>query len=175
MFCVGAVSVGALAYFSILMTTNGYDKGFAALMIAVSGGCLTVSKFATGELFDRIGTVRATAAIFTMSVTGLLLCCCMPLHIWPLTVVGVVLFGAGITIGSVGISVWSLKLSRPETRAKTTKDFQVGYSIGGFVGDTFPGFLAEACGSYVPSFVIFMLCTAFAGVVVTAVCRRYRK
>ena len=62
---------------------------------------------------------------------------------------------------------------RPSTRARTVRDFQVGYAVGGFIGDTFPGFLAEACGSYVPTFAIILVTTALAGIIVVTRCRKY--
>jgi len=174
MVCVGMDCVGAMAYLSVLLQTNGFEPGFAALMLSVAGACLTVSKFATGELFDKAGTVVGTVAVFATCAVGMALCLLSPLCLWPLAIAAVAFYGAGASTGSVGISVWALELSSPSRRAKTVKDFQVGYALGGFVGDTFPGFLAEACGSYVPAYAVFLVATVLAGIVITAVYRKYR-
>ena len=171
---VGMVSIGGLAYMSILFTTNGYEEGFAALMLSVCGVALAASKFGTGELFDHIGTPRGTAFIFTMLVVALVLCCLAPLGNLAVAVAAAVCFGIGGAVGSVGISVWSLELSCAATRASTVKNMQIGYAAGGFLADTFPGFLAQACGSYVPAYAILAATTAAAGVLVLAVYRRYR-
>lgn len=173
MACVGAICVGALAYLSILMTTNGYDEGFAAAMLSLFGICLTASKLGAGIAFDRFGTVRGTVLVFGAAVIGMALCCLTPLHLMTVAVAAAVFFGLGTSLGSTCISVWSLKLSKPSTRARTVRDFQVGYAVGGFIGDTFPGFLAEACGSYVPTFAIILVTTALAGIIVVTRCRKY--
>lgn len=170
---VGAICVGALAYLSILMTTNGYDEGFAAAMLSLFGICLTASKLGAGIAFDRFGTVRGTVLVFGAAVIGMALCCLTPLHLMTVAVAASVFFGLGTSLGSTCISVWSLKLSKPSTRARTVRDFQVGYAVGGFIGDTFPGFLAEACGSYVPTFAIILVTTALAGIIVVTRCRKY--
>ena len=171
---VGMVSIGGLAYMSILFTTNGYEEGFAALMLSVCGVALAASKFGTGELFDHIGTPRGTAFVFAMLVIALVLCCLAPLGSLAVAVAAAVCFGIGGAVGSVGISVWSLELSCAATRASTVKNMQVGYAAGGFLADTFPGFLAQACGSYVPTYAILAVTTAAAGVLVLSVYRRYR-
>ncbi len=171
---VGMVSIGGLAYMSILFTTNGYEEGFAALMLSVCGVALAASKFGTGELFDHIGTPRGTAFAFSMLVVALVLCCLAPLGSPAVAVAAAVCFGIGGAVGSVGISVWSLELSCAATRASTVKNMQVGYAAGGFLADTFPGFLAQACGSYVPTYAILAVTTAAAGVLVLSVYRRHR-
>ncbi len=173
-FFVGMVSIGGLAYMSILFTSNGYEEGFAALMLSVCGVALAASKFGTGELFDHIGTPRGTAFIFATLVVALVLCCLAPLGNLAVAVAAAVCFGIGGAVGSVGISVWSLELSCAATRASTVKNMQVGYAAGGFLADTFPGFLAQACGSYVPTYAILAATTAAAGVLVLLVYRRCR-
>ena len=171
-FLVGMVSIGGLAYMSILFTTNGYEESFAALMLSVCGVALAASKFGTGELFDRIGTPRGTALVFSMLVVSLVLCCLAPLASPAVAVAAAVCFGIGGSVGSVGISVWSLELSCEATRARMVKNMQVAYAAGGFLADTFPGFLAQACGSYVPTYAILAATTAAAAVLVLLVYRR---
>lgn len=170
---IGIMSVGALAYYSILMTTCGYDTVFAASMLSIVGACLTVSKFASGVLFDKVGVVRATVTIFFLSVLGLALCCLMPLQSVVLAVVGSICYGAGVSAGSVGISVWSIVFSNDSNRSKIVKDFQVGYALGGFIGDTFPGLLAHVSATYVPSYAIILIATALSGLIIVAVYRSY--
>ncbi len=174
-FFVGMVSIGGLAYMSILFTTNGYEEGFAALMLSVCGVALAASKFCTGALFDRIGTPRGTALVFAVLVVALVLCCLAPLASPAVAVAAAVCFGIGGSVGSVGISVWSLELSCAATRARTVKNMQVGYAAGGFLADTFPGFLAQACGSYVPTYAMLAATTAAAAVLVLLVYRRRRE
>ena len=175
---VGMVSVGGMAYVSILLTSSGFEEGFAAYMLSVIGIALAASKFGSGELFDHIGTFRGTACLFTILVISLILLilCCMPLtQSIVLAVIGSVGFGLGVAIGSVGVSVWSLELSDMASRAKMVKNLQVGYASGAFLAGTFPGFLAELCGSYIPTYVILTVTSTLAAVIVLFIYSKYRK
>lgn len=173
--CVGAICVGALAYLSILFTSNDFDEGFAAAMLSIAGLALMVSKMVTGVIFDKLGMKRGTLIVFGAAILSMVLCCLTPLHSLTIAVLASVLFGFGISLGSTCTSVWSLRLSRPSTRARTVRDFQVGYCIGGFVGDTFPGFLEEATGSYVPTFGILLVTTIISAIVIFRICAKYEE
>ncbi len=172
---VGMVSVGGMAYISILFTSCGFEGSFAAYMLSVIGIALAASKFGSGELFDHIGTPRGTACLFIVLVISLVMCCMAPLQNAALTTIASVGFGLGAAVGSVGVSVWSLELSQPNTRAKMVKNLQIGYAVGAFLAGTFPGFLAEACGSYVPTFIILTITSSLAGIIILLTYARYRK
>lgn len=169
---VGIVCMGALSYLSILMTTNGFSSTFSALMISVTGITLTASKLLSGIAFDRLGTLKGTAAVYALEVVSLALLCLAPLGNPILMVVAVALFGAGASTGSTGISTWSIELSTPKERAKLVRNLQIGYTFGGFVGNTFPGLLAEACSSYVPAFAIILITTAISGIILVRIYQR---
>lgn len=53
--------------------------------------------------------------------------------------------------------------------AKTIKNFQLCYALGGFIFTFLPGFLAEAFGTYLVTYVILLAMIAFAAVVVVGV------
>ena len=84
------------------------------------------------------------------------MCCLVGIGGPAIAWVAAVLFGFGLSLGTVGISVWSLKLSTPLHRASVIKNFQVAYSLGGFAFNIVPGTLADLCGSYVPSYLIML-------------------
>ncbi len=165
MVFMGVIAVDGFNYLSILLTSNGVDKIHAATLIAVSGGCLTVSKTVVGKVFDLIGVFRGSVAFFGILILGCVMCCLVgtrnPVVEWA----AVVLFGFGMSLGTVGISVWSLRLSSAQRRAKTIKNFQIGYALGGFVFNFVPGTLMDLCGSYVVSYlIILVLALACAGI-----------
>ena len=68
-----------------------------------------------------------------------------------------------------GISVWSIELAPKGREAKTIKNFQLCYALGGFIFTFLPGFLAEAFGTYLVTYVILLAMIAFAAVVVVGV------
>ncbi|MBQ9042863.1 MAG: MFS transporter [Eggerthellaceae bacterium] len=172
MVFVGAFCCGAITYMSVLATTSGFDPVFAATVVSIAGVALTVSKFVTGELFDAMGTRRGSAVVFVVGFVGFTLCCFAWIGSAALMVAAAVLVGAGISLGSVGISVWSLELSNEQNRAREIKNFQTAYSIGGFIANTFPGILKDLVGTYVVSYAGMLVLLVLAGVIVL---RHYRK
>lgn len=172
--CVGAFSMSACAYFAVLLTTHGFDVHFAALCVSILGVSLTVAKFVVGELFDRIGTAPASAAVFGVLGVGLVLCC----FVGDVGIAGVVVAaiatGIGLSLGSVGISVWSLELSDAATRTRSIKNFQMAYIVGGLVMNVIPGPLKQLTGSYAYAYVLMFVFGLLAAVIILVVYRRYR-
>ena len=169
---VGAYCCGAITYLSVLATSSGFDPVFAATIVSVAGVALTVSKFVTGELFDLMGAPRGSAVVFAVGFVGFSLCCLAGSASSTVMVVASVLVGAGLSLGSVGISVWSLDLSNEQNRAREIKNFQVAYSVGGFVANTLPGILKDLVGTYVVSYAGMLVLLVLAAVIVL---RHYRK
>ena len=153
---LGVLSVDGFNYLSILLTSNGVDRMQAATVIAVAGGCLTASKAISGKVFDIVGVFKGSIAFFCIFIAGCAMCCLVGTGSLAVAWMAAVLFGFGLSLGTVGISVWSLKLSTPLRRARVIKNFQVAYSLGGFAFNIVPGTLADLCGSYVPSYLIML-------------------
>ena len=169
---VGIFCCCGMTYLSVLATSTGYDSVFAALLVSIAGTTMTISKFVAGKLFDRLGAPRASLIMFSIAFVGFFLCCFANLGIEPMMVVGAVAVGSGLTLGTVGLSVWSIDLSDPATRTKQIKNFQVAYAFGGFIANTLPGIVKDIVGSYVVSYaamVVFILVAAFV------ILRFYRK
>ncbi len=171
MVSVGAYCCGAITYLSVLATSSGFDPVFAATFVSIAGIALTVSKFATGELFDLLGTFRGSAVVFAVGLVGFALCCFASVGSAAMMMVAAVLMGAGLSLGSVGISVWSIELSDEANRAREIKNFQVAYSIGGFIANTLPGILKDLVGSYVVSYAGMLILLVLAAIIVL---RHYR-
>lgn len=170
----GAFAVGSCAYLSVLFTTNGFDAQTAALLISACAVSLTVAKFAVGEAFDRIGTPVGSGMAFASAFAGLVLCCLAPTGSIAVAVCGAVLLGCGMSLGSVGISVWSLEFADASNIARSVKNAQIAFAAGGFVSNTFPGLLKELTGSYVPTYEVFLVLAVATAVIVLGLYRRYR-
>lgn len=172
MTCVGVFCCCGMTYLSVLCTSSGFDVVFAATLVSLGGASLTVAKYVVGKLFDRLGAPRASAIMFGFAAIGFALCCFAGLGSHGLMICAAVMMGAGLSLGTVGISVWSLDMSNPETRAKEIKNFQVAYALGGFIANTLPGIVKDLVGTYVVSYaamVVVVLAAAFI------VMRYYRK
>lgn len=174
MVFMGCITVDGWGYLSILMTSNGFDAYFAATLLTVAGVCLAVAKAVSGLVFDALGTRRASVIFLALMVAGLVLCCLAGTQSRPLMALAVVVFGFGASLGTVGISVWSIDLSTAAERARLVKDLQVAYALGGFVFNLLPGPLASVTGSYVPSYVILTVLGVLEALVVLGVYLSHR-
>lgn len=162
--CIGAISVGGYGYVSVLMTSNGFDPYFVAGLLSVLGISLAVAKLANGIVFDACGTFVGSAVFFVLMDAGLVLCCFMGTGSHVLAIAASVLFGVGVSLGTVGVSVWSIDLSTALERPALVKNLQVAYALGGFLFNFFPGLLKDLTGTYLVSYVILvaagLACTA---------------
>ncbi len=169
---LGAVAIDASNYFSILLTSEGISTLNAATIIALMGLALTVGKFASGFLFDLIGTIRGTIILFAVMFAGLVFACLSSLNpVFPF--LAAVLFGSGVTLGSVGISLWSIELSTPDRLTSTVKNLQIAYVMGGFLFSMVPGPLMDLCHSYVISYEILTAAAAVCALIVVGTYLRY--
>lgn len=175
MAMLGAFSLSVTAYLAVLFTSSGFDVHLAALLLSVAGACLTVSKFVAGELVDRIGTPRASLAMFALLVPGFIMACMSGLQIVPLAVAATVCIGSGLSLGSVGLSVWSIELSSPDDRVRSIKNYQIAYSFGGFAMNILPGPLKELTGTYVTAYVLMLALVLGTAFIILGVYRRAAK
>ena len=163
---VGIFCCCGMTYLSVLATSTGYDPVFAALLVSIAGTTMTISKFVAGKVFDRLGAPRASLIMFSIAFVGFSLCCFANLGIRPMMIVGAVAVGSGLTLGTVGLSVWSIDLSDSATRTKQIKYFQVAYAFGGFLANTLPGIVKDIVGSYVVSYAAMVVIVAVAAFVI---------
>lgn len=173
MVCVGIFSCTGVTYISVLASSNGFGPMLAAALVSIAGIALTAAKLVTGELFDHLGGARATAIMFAIGMMGYGLCSMAALGSEGIMVAGAALVGAGISLGSVGVSVWSIDLSSRENREKEIRNFQVAYSIGAFIANTTPGIIKDVAGSYVVAYVGIVIIAAVAAAIILRYYRKY--
>lgn len=164
--CVGVFGCCGMTYLSVLATSSGFDVAFGALLVSVAGVTMTLSKLVAGRLFDRLGSPLASLIMFSIAFVGFGLCCLAGLGSEPIMIAGSVAVGSGLTLGTVGLSVWSIDLSDPDTRTKQIKNFQVAYAFGGFIANTLPGIVKDLVGTYVVSYAAMVALIAFAALVI---------
>ena len=174
MVFVGIFCCCGITYLSVLATSHGFDTTFAALLVSIAGAALTVAKFVTGELFDHLGAPRASAIMFAFACVGFTLCCFVGLGNATIMICGAIAVGCGLSLGTVGISVWSIDLSDPATRTKQIKNFQVAYALGGFIANTLPGLVKDLVGTYVVSYAAMVIVAALAGGIILHFYRRFK-
>lgn len=169
MVFVGCISVGGTSYIAVLFTSEGFTTEAAAALVALNGGCLAVAKLVSGLVLNRVGTRNGSALFFILFIAGTALLCATALGATGLAPVAVVLYSIGLTLGSVGVSVWSIELSPQGHEVQTIKNFQICYALGGFVFTFLPGFLTEAFGTYLVSYVALLAMITLAGIIIIGV------
>ncbi|MDO4183432.1 MAG: MFS transporter [Coriobacteriia bacterium] len=173
MFFLGCTGVGGANYFGVLLHSVGLDAMQVAFCLSLMGACLTVAKAVNGVVFDKIGTSAGSAIFFLLMIAGLAACCFTGQVGYLAALTAAVLFGAGVALATVGISMWSLELAPVLQRARVIKNFQIAYATGGFACNLFPGLLADLTGSYVVSYAVFLLMAAACmGIVLHVYVRR---
>ena len=174
MVFVGIFCCCGITYMSVLATSQGFDTTFAALLVSTAGAALTIAKFVAGELFDHLGAPRASAIMFAFACIGFALCCLAGLGNAAIMICGAIAVGCGLSLGTVGISVWSIDLSDPATRTKQIKNFQVAYALGGFIANTLPGLIKDLVGTYVVSYAAMVVIAALAAIIILHFYRKYK-
>lgn len=170
---VGCVCVAGYNYFGILMTSEGIEPQTAALLISVSGISLTIFKFLMGRVCDRIGTFGGTAIFFTILAAAFAISLFIGSGGVPDAITAAILIGAGMAIGTTGVSLWSLELSSKEQMLKTIRYFQLAYAFGGFAFNMTPGVLAQATGTYATSYLVMLVLTVVSATIILLVYSRH--
>ena len=145
---LGADAVSASGYFSVLLSA-------AAAVTALLGASLALGKFVSGKLFDIIGTRAASALFFAALVAGAALCAFVGIGGVGVACAAAVLFGAGCSLSTTGLSVWALELSAPAEKMSNVRDFMIAYAFGGFAFNALPGALKAVTGTYEAAFAVF--------------------
>ena len=169
MVFVGCISVGGSNYLAVLFTSEGFSTEFAALLVAISGACLTFSKLFSGIVFDKAGTKLGSLIFFVLFIAGTALLCLTDMGKTGLAGIAVVLYGLGLSLGTVGISIWSIELSPAGNQMQTIRNFQIAYALGGFIFTFLPGFLTELFGTYLVSYFILLGMVVASGVIIVTI------
>ena len=82
------------------------------------------------------------------------------------------LYGFGVPMSTVGLSVWAEAFSGAKRYDEVIRLFQTGYGLGALVFSLVPGLFADACGSYAPSYLVFLAFGVFSLFVVQSTYRR---
>ena len=170
MIIIGCVSVGGGNYLAVLFTSEGFSAEHAATLVAVNGACLTVAKLVSGMAFDRFGTKRGSAVFFALYIAGTAVLCLSDMGNTGLAGLGVLMFGIGMSLGTVGISVWSIELAPRGKETRTIKNFQVCYALGGLhASRSVPGLFYRGVRTYLVSYAALLAMLVVAAVIVIGV------
>lgn len=134
------------------LTDNSYSVTFAAAMVSVSMGAMALGKILLGQLFDMLGTRRATKFSLTcafLGLMGMLFCKVTPLL--GLIVLGI---GFGCAFGTVGNPIVVQNVFGKRDFAAIMGLYTAFCNIGSAIAPTANGAVFDFFGSYRPAYVV---------------------
>ena len=159
---LGAIAAPGFSHMMILFTTAGFSGAQASAAVSLFGFMLMAGKCVFGVFCDRFGTPRTNWIFGVVLLGGLLLCVLVHFYGAPLMYLCAALYGAGVPLNTVGMSVWAADFSPAELVSRRVQRFQLFYALGCFIFSFMPGIFADLTGSYAPSYIVFFLFGAFA-------------
>lgn len=171
-FLVGFLGSPAVANLAIHVRTAGYSSTQAAFAVSLNGIMLIIGKLAFGAGADCFGSKRVNTLFF---VTLALACGLMAIisgDALPMYM-AVFLFGFGLTVGTVGISLWVADLSSTEDYAKNVRSSQTIFSVGSLVGSPVPGIIADINGSYSHVYLLYAVLCILVLVMIQAIYKKH--
>ena len=172
---LGAIAGPGFAHMMILFTSSGFSGAQAAFAVSIFGLALMLGKFFYGAACDKLGSSLSNAIFGACLLAGLALCVLAGLGSVPLMLMAAILFGVGVPLSTVGLSVWAADFTEPEGLDRAVQRFQLCYAVGSLTFSFMPGAFADLTGSYAPAYVVFFLFGAFALAVVQLTYRQGRR
>ena len=152
----GPIGVG-YTQISVLLRTEGYEEMLVAAVISLMGMLIMVSKVLCADLYDRVGGWCGNFWVCGMACVGLLLLRFSSSGYIPLVFLGVLLYGFGLSAGSISTYQWSADLYGANGYADGVRSFGMAYTAGALAFGPVPGIIADLTGSYVPAFILFFV------------------
>ncbi len=156
-FLIGGPTGIGISHVGVLYASEGYNSGTVAVLVSWIGVWLIVGKLIYGELTDRLGSRRSNYLLYGLALASFLLFCLAPLGGIMPAFAAVTTFGLGMPISNVALSTWARDLRGDAGFAEGLRWSQTLYALGLLLTGPIPGILADATGSYVPSYVLFFL------------------
>lgn len=156
---LGTIANPGMAHLAVLYRSIGVDDTSVSLLLSLLGAALTIGKCLYGHFTDRVGAKNSGWIFFGLMILGQGLCCFGAKSLPAVNTAAMLLFGVGLPLATVGLTVFARDLSTPEQYAATIRQFQLAYMAGSLLFGPVPGFLADATGSYFPT---YRLLTVFA-------------
>ena len=168
---LGAIAGPGFSHMMINFTTAGFSGAAAARAVSIFGFMLMAGKCAYGAVCDRLGAPRTNWIFGTALLLGVGGCVLVSFQSTALMYASAVLYGLGVPLNTVGMSIWAADFSPPELISRRVQRFQLWYAIGTLAFSFMPGAIADLTGSYAPAFALLLVFGAFSLLVVQSTYR----
>lgn len=147
-FMVGSLTLAFPNSNTLYYREIGFDNGTIASVVSFSGITLLVGKWLYGAINDKAGPFRTNFLFIGTIILGCLMGCFLNTQRAMLLYLSQALSTIGFALATVGISVWAENMSDQQSYAKTLRNYQLSYTLGGIICSVLPGFIAQYTGSY---------------------------
>ncbi len=169
---LGTVGTSAFTNLQLLYTTNGVDAAQAGFYFTVSGLFLTLGKTLIGKFADQFGVYSTSLVFFGLLCAGFVLCCLAPFTGSAVACAAMALVGFGIGVSTTGLSTIVATVTTEHDYPWVFRKIQIVYKLGSLGFSVLPGILADATGSYVPSYYMYVVFTVISAGMMLAVYRK---
>jgi MFS family permease len=153
------ISQSAFAHQVVFFVDHGLEPLFASYIAGIIGIVSLGSKILWGALSDRIGREMTYTVGITCSIFGMMTLILFTVFPHPgLTYFYSLFFGMGYAVTAALPPLITADFFQGKTYGGIFGSVMVFVGIGGAFGAWFAGFLYDQVGSYIPVFVILILC-----------------
>lgn len=153
--CVGGIANAGYAHYSVLYTNAGFSSQQVSILLSILGLSVMLGKIVYGAIADKRNIMTANYFSYSVLILGTVICCFAGHFGFEIAVLSMILIGFGVPVSTNGISMCSQNLSSKTTYASTVNKLTVSFQVGSIIFAELPGVIADATGSYAPSYVIF--------------------
>jgi len=152
-FTLGIAAGPGFSHLAVLFTNVGFESMTVSYLVSIFGVTLMIGKFSSGALADMIGSKKTLSAFFVMLLIGGVGCIISEMQVFAFSAISMLFYGAGMSLASVGITIFAKDVSSPGRYDKSLQQLQAANSIGAFCFSTVPGMIADHTGSYIPAYI----------------------
>ena len=161
---LGCVGNTGFLHLSILFSSSGFGGNMVATLLSIAGFSLIVGKILFGSVTDRFGGFKSCLLFSVFILIGDTVCCMAPLTSGLLSTLGCIILGMGLSVSTMGPSIWANDIMCRKHYGATVRRFQILYAAGSLIFGSVPGIIADIFGgSYVPAYIMF---TVFSAIII---------
>ncbi len=173
-FFVGCLGAPYLAHLTLHYRTAGYSAALAAGAYSVIGVMMVFGKFLFGLFSDRFGTRRVNCVFIGSWIAASLITASLNGTSVIMLYLSTFLSGIGISLVTVGITVWSSDFASEEEYANMVGTAQSANSLGALLWSPVPGMISDlAGGSFAPAYLVYACMAAVVFLITFTVYRHH--
>ncbi len=158
-FMYGMCSLITTSLISTYFVTGGTDPLTAAAILSTLGICQTIGKLLFGQIADKKGNIFATTLFGIISLIGYGFLVISKGNSISIGFTGAIVAGIGLAIGTVSITSNARYFANEKQFPSLLRVCQLGITGAGIGTGIITGPIADHYGSYLPVFILALICS----------------